>query len=132
MKSIIPLLCQMDEKISKETLSERISEMINQGYQCVGVYHKKELIGISGMWITTRYYCGKFIEPDNVIIDKKHRNKGIGKKLMSWIYNYAQENGCIWSELSAYVTNPKAHKFYLNEGYDILGYRFCRKLKDSG
>ena len=80
------------------------------------------------MWITTRYYCGKFVEPDNVVINKEYRNKGIGKKLMAWIYDYARNNGCIWSELSAYVTNPRAHKFYLNEGYNILGYRFCRKL----
>lgn len=126
--SIIPLLQQLDPGLPTETLQERLSNMLQEGYKCVGAYENDKLIGASRLWIATRYYCGKFIEPDNFIIDENYRNKGIGKKLMDWIYEYGRKNGCIRTELNAYTANSRAHKFYINEGYKILGFRFCKDL----
>ena len=102
--------------------------MITQNYECVGVYDDKKLIGIAGLWFTTRHYCGKSIEPDHVVIDESYRNKGIGKKLFTWIYKYAKSKGCEASELNTYVDNPQSHKFYYNEGYKILGFHFLKYL----
>ncbi|EQD69526.1 GCN5-related N-acetyltransferase, partial [mine drainage metagenome] len=41
-----------------------------QGYQCAGLYDDGRLIGICGLWILTKYYVGKHIEPDNVVIQE--------------------------------------------------------------
>lgn len=126
--SILPLLRLLNDKISEQVLKNRLDEMINQGYECVGVYDKRKLIGISGLWILTKYYAGRHIEPDNVIIMPEYRGKGVGKLLMQWIYKYAKEKGCIASELNCYVTNEKGQKFWFNQGYKILGYHFQKKL----
>jgi len=125
---IIPFLRLLNEKISVETLTERLEEMKHQAYECVGVFENGELIGISGLWIMTKYYVGKHIEPDNVVIHPDHRGKGIGEQLMKWIYDYGRSQGCVASELNCYVTNSEGQKFWANEGYRILGFHYQRKL----
>jgi ribosomal protein S18 acetylase RimI-like enzyme len=122
--SIIPLLKILDKNTSEAVLSSRLNEMLLQGYECVGIYEKNKLIGTSGIWIKTKYYIGKHIEPDNVIILPEYRNKGIGESLMKWIYDYGQQQGCVGSELNCYVSNDKGIKFWFNQDFKIIGFRF--------
>ena len=126
--SIIPLLKQLNKNETEHTLSERVLEMSTQNYECVGIFNSNKLIGIAGLWFQTRHYCGRSIEPDHVIIHKDYRSKGLGKLLFDWIYKYAQSKGCSATELNTYVGNPASHKFYYNEGYEILGFHFVKKF----
>tara|TARA_B100000508_G_scaffold130655_1_gene118144 strand:+ start:101 stop:526 length:426 start_codon:yes stop_codon:yes gene_type:complete len=123
---ILPLLKELNKTISEAILKQRLLEMNEQHYECVGVFYNKKLVGISGLWFLTRHYCGKTIEPDHVIISSKFRNKGLGKILFEWIYNYAQTIGCEASELNTYIDNIKSHRFYENEGYKKLGYHYLK------
>jgi hypothetical protein len=47
---------------------------------------------------------------------------------MGWIHRYCKEKGCNSVELNTYVENHPSHKFYYNEGFQILGYHFLKKL----
>ncbi|MGS2741740.1 GNAT family N-acetyltransferase [Sinomicrobium sp. M5D2P17] len=125
--TIIPLLRQLNTEIPVKTLEERLEDMVNQGYQCLGVYDKGKLIGVSGLWILTKYYVGKHIEPDNVVIHPDYRGSGIGKMMMDWITEYGKSIGCEASELNCYVSNDKGVKFWINSGYRIIGYHFQKK-----
>jgi GNAT superfamily N-acetyltransferase len=113
--TIIPLLQILNDNISKEVLQERLREMVERGYECVGVYEADQLIGICGLWILTKYYVGRHLEPDNVMILPEYRGKGIGEKIMQWVYEYGKSKGCIASELNCYVTNSAGQKFWANE-----------------
>ncbi|MBI1782176.1 MAG: GNAT family N-acetyltransferase [Sphingobacteriales bacterium] len=128
IKNIIPLLQVLDEKLSHELLEERLNEMFNRGYICLGVFDKNRLIGISGLWILTKYYVGRHIEPDDVVILPEYRGQGVGEKLMDWIYQFAKEQGCIASELNCYVGNSAGQKFWANEGYRIIGFHYQKKF----
>ena len=126
--SIIPLLQLLNRDISEETLKSRLDEMLEEKYQCVGIYDDKKLIGICGIWILTKYYIGKHIEPDNVIILPKYQNKKIGKLLINWLENFAKESGCIASELNCYIENTQANKFWEREGYELIGFHYQKKF----
>lgn len=126
---ILPLLKVLNEKIEEPVLKDRLTDMIQHGYECVGVYDQDKLIGISGLWILNKYYVGKHIEPDNVVILPEYRNKGIGEMLMQWIYEYGKSKGCVASELNCYINNPGGHKFWFDQGYRILGFHFQKKLE---
>jgi len=125
---IIPFWQILNDKIEVGTLHERLEEMKQQSYECVGVYDGDKLIGISGLWIMTKYYIGKHIEPDNVLILPAYQGKGIGEKLMEWIFAYGRSKGCVASELNCYVTNSAGQKFWANQGYRIVGFHYQRKL----
>jgi GNAT superfamily N-acetyltransferase len=126
--TVIPLLKILNPNIEDETLKSRLDEMLLQGYECVGIFDNNKLIGISGLWIMTKYYVGKHIEPDNVVIDPEYRNKGIGELLMKWIYEYGRSKGCVASELNCYVSNEKGNKFWFNEDYKIIAFHYQKKL----
>jgi len=126
---ISPLLQELGEdKLSVDILNQRILEMANQSYECIGIYNSNNLIGICGLWYQTRHYAGKSVETDHIIIDKKYRNKGIGDLLFKFVYSYAQEKDCKWVELNTYVSNYPSHKFYYNQGFVIKGYHFIKEL----
>lgn len=129
INSIIPLIQKLtDNKFPDELLEERFSEMITQNYECAGVFDGEKLIGISGLWFCTRHYSGKSVEADHVYIDDGYRGKGLGKQFFDWIYKYAKQKGCESAELNTYVSNYPSHKFYYNEGFEIYGYHFFKKL----
>ncbi|MBV9987835.1 MAG: GNAT family N-acetyltransferase [Chitinophagaceae bacterium] len=128
LECIIPFLQLLNDKIGIDMLRERLKEMQQQTYECVGVYEGEKLIGVSGLWIMTKYYVGKHIEPDNVIIHPDYRGQGIGEQLMEWIYAYGRSQGCIASELNCYVNNSAGQKFWANQNYKIVGFHYQRKL----
>lgn len=129
INSIIPLIKKFtNNKISDVVLKERFSEMITQNYECAGIFEGEKLIGVSGMWFCTRHYSGKSVEVDHVYIDDNYRGKGLGKQFFEWIYNYVKQKGYEAVELNTYVQNYPSHKFYYNEGFEILGYHFFKKL----
>jgi len=125
---ILPLLKELNAYTPDNILKQRILEMTTQHYKCIGLYVNDELVGIAGLWFLTRHYCGKTIEPDHVVISKDYRNKGLGKKIFSWIYNYAQSIGYEATELNTFIENVKSHRFYENEGYKKLGFHYLKKF----
>lgn len=123
---VVPFLQLLNNQIDEAILEQRLTEMVSQVYECVGIYDADKLIGIAGLWTITKYYIGKHMEPDNVIIDPNYRGQKIGEQLMQWIYSYAQSKGCVATELNCYVTNSDGIKFWHNQGYKIVGYHFQR------
>lgn len=125
---IIPLLQKLNANLTDEILKERLQEMLQQNYKCVGVFDDENLVGISGIWLLTKYYVGKHIEPDNVYILDEYQGKGIGKMLFDYIFKYAKQNGCVSSELNCYLENEDGHKFWEKLGYQKMAYHFSKKL----
>ena len=76
---IVPLLDILnDRKMPEATIRARLDEMLTQGYECVAAFHGERIVGCSGVWIFTKVYCGRFIEPDNVCVDPEYRSHGVG------------------------------------------------------
>ena len=130
--TILPLLSVINTKTPEATLKERVIEMASlPNYECIGLYIDGNLVGISGLWYATKHYIGKSAQPDHVIIDASFKGKNIGKHFFKWIDNHVKSKGCEAIELDAYVSNPKSHKFYYNEGYNIYGFHFLKILRDD-
>lgn len=127
--SIIPLVQKLNNnQVSNHLLRQRFVEMFSQNYECAGLFNNDVLIGVCGLWFCTRHYSGKSVEVDHVFIDENYRGQRLGKQFFEWIYNYVKNKGYEAVELNAYVSNHGSHKFYLNEGFQILGYHFLKKI----
>ncbi len=129
--SIIPLIKRLNPALSETIIKTRLEEMVGQGYQCAGLYHDNELIGICGLWIITKLYVGKHIEPDNVFILPDYRRQGLGRKLLDWVYGYGLSQGCIASELNCYISNETGEAFWEQEGFVKIGYHYQKHLESS-
>ncbi|MCM4152499.1 N-acetyltransferase [Arenibacter sp. N53] len=129
INDILPLVQMLNnDKFPVEILKKRLQDMLRDGYQCLGVYDKEELIGICGVWVLNKLYVGKHIEPDNVFVLPEYRSSGVGKLMMEWVFNYAVEIGCDASEVNCYIKNEKGIQFWDNLGYKAIGYHMQKVL----
>ncbi len=65
---------------------------------------------------------------DDLIVNKKYRNTGIGKLLIQDATNYAISKDCGALELTSMIENANAHKFYENNGFEKRQYKFKKHL----
>ncbi len=122
------LVEQMNPTLSKSEFNKRLKKMLSQGYRCIAYVENGQYIGVCGFWQGTRFWCGDFIDLDNVVVDEKQRGKNIGKKLVAWVEDLAKQTRCTQTGLDSYVTSDAAHRFYFREGYIIKGYHFIKTL----
>ena len=129
LENIVPLIFKLNEaKISEELLKSRFEEIKSQYYKCAVILKNDIIIGVCGMWFCTRHYSGRSVELDHVYIEPEFRGNGLGKQFMAWGHDYVKQQGCQSIELNTYVSNHPSHKFYFNEGFEILGYHFLKRI----
>jgi len=122
------LIKQQNPNITKKIFAANLKKMLPQGYRCIAWKEKGAYLGVCGFWTGTRFWCGDFIDLDNVVVEEKARSRGIGKKLVAWAEKEARKMGCAQMGLDAYTTSHRAHGFYFREGYIIKGYHFIKPL----
>ncbi|MBK6994799.1 MAG: GNAT family N-acetyltransferase [Lewinellaceae bacterium] len=123
-----PLIRQLSPGVTEERYNHLLDDMLAHGYRMVAVYEDADCVGISGIWLATKIYSGRYLEMDNVVVADTHRSKGIGKLLTDFIEKLALAEGCEMIMLDAYLENEKAHAFYEREGFTKRGYHFLKRL----
>ena len=127
---ILPLLSVLNTKTPIEILEKRVLEMVElPNYECAAMYVNNELVGITGLWYSTRHYIGKAVEVDHVFIKIASRRQKLGAKFFDWINKHVQHKGCEAIELNSYTSNTKSHKFFYNEGYKVYGFHFLKVIR---
>ena len=127
--SIVAVLQKLGNyTVAEAVIKERLQEMTQQNYECLGIFDEEKLIGTCGLWFQTRHYAGRSLEMDHVIIDDAYRGHGVGKMLVEFVSDYAKKKSCNWVELNSYVHNFPSHKFFYNQGFVAKGYHFVKEL----
>ncbi len=124
----LSIIQQLQPSLTLEAYKKMLQDMLPNGYAQAAIFDADKCIGISGYWINTKLYSGKYLEMDNVVIDEKYRSKGIGKLLCDWCINKAKQENCKNVMLDAYLENEKAHRFYEREGFTKRGYHFLKSI----
>ena len=83
----------------------------------------------AGIRISEFLAWGKIVYIDDLVTSEDARSEGYGKKLLSWIIDYAKENNCQEVHLDSGVQRFGAHRFYLNNRMDITSHHFSIKLE---
>ncbi|WP_168194053.1 GNAT family N-acetyltransferase [Pontibacter sp. SGAir0037] len=122
------LIRLLNPGMTAERYKELLLQMLPNGYRMVGAFRNDFCCGISGFWVNTKLYSGKYLEADNFVVEEAYRSKGVGKLLSDWMLQEAKDLNCDTVMLDAYVTNSAAHKFYFREGFYIKSYHFFKSL----
>ncbi len=65
---------------------------------------------------------------EDLVVDREYRNRGIGKALLQNAIDYAKSKNCDVVELTTYLNNEKAIKFYEANDFIKHSYKFKRYL----
>lgn len=126
------LLQEVYPSLKQEEYSRELDDMIPNNYGQVGVFKNKKCIGLTGYWIGTKLWCGKYMELDNVVVSEKYRKEGIGKMIFEYMEQKAKELDCNMLALDSYSDNLKAHKFFHKHNYIPRGFHFINILNKKG
>ncbi len=132
MISQLSVMQELYPSLTEIQYYEMLSEMIPNNYGQIAVFEDGKCVGISGYWIGTKLWCGKYLELDNVIVSKEYRSKGVGKILSDFLDKKAHLNNCTILVLDAYTSNFKAHRFYYNQGFSPKGFHFVKIIDKTG
>ncbi|TSJ48065.1 GNAT family N-acetyltransferase [Fluviicola chungangensis] len=128
----LPVLQEMYPNLDLESYQNMLTDMIPNNYAQIGVFIASDCVAISGYWLATKLWCGRYLELDNVIVRESARGSGVGKVIQQYLEEKAFELQCNIMVLDAYTTNFKAHRFYYNQGYAPRGFHFIKILDEEG
>ncbi|MBS3913884.1 MAG: GNAT family N-acetyltransferase [Bacteroidetes bacterium] len=129
--AVFPVYHQLNPRLSQEEFERRMTTMMQyKNYHLLGIFSGERCVAISGYWIGHKLYCGKYIEPDNVVVDREFRSMGIGEILQKKLEQIARENACEVMMLDAYLDNEGGHRFYERHGYVRKGFHFVKNLSE--
>ena len=119
--SMFALVHLNNPKVTKAMFTKRLADMLPFGYHAVAAFHGEKMIGISGFWLRSRFWCGRQMDIDNFFIHREYRNGGLGKKLVQWLEKRAITEQCELIVLDTYADYFLAQRFYHREGFVSTG-----------
>lgn len=123
---IFPLMQLNNPKLTRALFTKRLKDMIPYGYHAVGAYDGERMVGVSGFWLRSRFWCGRQLDIDNFFVHPEYRSHGIGKKLVAWLEKRAIAEKCDLIVLDTYADYFLAQRFYHREGFIATGSHFTK------
>jgi GNAT superfamily N-acetyltransferase len=122
------LVRELSPQLTLSGYKKLLKQMIPHNYYQLAAYNAGKCIAISGYWIASKFFTGKYIEVDNFVVTKHYRSKGLGKIILKRILKEGKRNGCKVCVLDSTVENFEAHKFYYREGFIARGFHYIKYL----
>jgi len=102
-----------------------LREPIGKSVESLKDHHEKNAFHLIGMMHNKIIACGRLHKNSSIeaqirymAVDKKYRGRGLGKKIVEHLEDYASRN-----QFKTIVLNARDHaiKFYQNSGYELVG-----------
>jgi GNAT superfamily N-acetyltransferase len=124
-----PIMKQLRTHLVEETYLNLIEDMKREGYKMFALYLVNEVVAVAGVIKLTNLYYGKHVWVNDLVTDVNQRSKKYGQILLSFINEWAKENGCDVVALSSGLQRLEAHKFYESKmRFDKTSYVFKKQL----
>ena len=131
LDSVFELLDELYEnKIEYSKFTQKYKESLedNSFYGIVAIENNK-VVGVLISRIINRLAKKKnILFIDDLIVNEKCRNIGIGKLLIQTATAYAISKDYGALELTSMIQNINAHRFYENNGFEKRQYKFKKSL----
>jgi len=128
MLAHLDIVKQLYPDFTVEKYGTLLDEMLKANYQQVIVTKNNKTIALTGVWIGTKLWSGKYIEIDSFVVDENFRGQKIGDILIKEVHKIAEKEGANQIVLDAFTTNFTAGKFYINHGFQPKGFHFVKIL----
>jgi GNAT superfamily N-acetyltransferase len=129
-KEAFPVMNQLRTHLDERGYLQLVQEATDkEGYKMAALYENEKIAAVTGFMTMITLYNGNFIWVCDLVTDSDSRSKGYGEALLSYVHNWAKENGYDIVSLSSGLQRVDAHRFYENKmEYDKVSFVFLKKL----
>ncbi|WP_164670473.1 GNAT family N-acetyltransferase [Virgibacillus doumboii] len=125
-----PVMNQLRTHLDETTYLDLVAEAKEKDmYKLVALYNDGEVVAVTGFKPMITLYYGRFVWVCDLVTDSNHRSKGYGERLLSYVQEWAEENGYESVALSSGLKRTDAHRFYEEKmDYSKVSYVFKKPL----
>ena len=121
--------------VDVENVKEQIAKLTNDKKQHIIIgcedENTRKIIGFVHAQMYESFYSDLGLNILGLAVNPNFQDRGIGRKLMKRLEQYAEENSISFIRLNSAMKREEAHKFYEHIGYicDKVQKRFIKVLK---
>lgn len=124
-----PIMNQLRTDLTQTTYLELLEEMRKDGYSLYALYKDNRIVSLAGLSWRVNFYNKRHVFIYDLVTDPAYRSHGYGERLISYIHNWAKENGAEYVALESGIHRNNAHRFYEEKlDYDKWCYSFRKTL----
>jgi GNAT superfamily N-acetyltransferase len=125
-----PIMNQLRTHLDRDTYLDLVAEAQEmERYKLFALYDNGEIAAVVGFKPMVTLYYGRFVWVCDFVTDNQKRSKGNGKKLLTFVQEWATQNNYQSVSLSSGLHRAGAHRFYQEKmGYDKVSYVFKRNV----
>ena len=124
LTEVAEVLLQLRPQYTLETLINQIRVQRKQGYQIAYVKSDNQVLCVAGFVVGNKLAWGKHVYIDDLATNENCRSEGIGSLMIEWFKSYCKNNGYAQLHLDSGVQKFAAHRFYLNNRFNIASHHF--------
>jgi len=121
---ICEVMLELRPQYDLAALEAQIRKQQAAGYRIAFVERSGRVIAVAGFVLCEKLAWQKHLYVDDLVTLGSERSAGAGHALISWLKDYARQQGCQQLHLDSGVQRFAAHRFYLREGFDIASHHF--------
>ncbi|MBP1744709.1 MAG: family acetyltransferase [Firmicutes bacterium] len=132
-KEISELLDQLGYPETESFIKDKIEQLLKHPDEKLLVFEKDDRVVamISIHFIPQIALKGDFARISYFVVDRQHRNHGIGKELEQYCFDLATERKCDRIEVHCHARRRLAHRFYFRQGFEESP-KYLMKMIESG
>ncbi len=129
-REAFPVLKELRPHLDEAQYFELLGAMRERGYRMFAAREDGQIVAIVGVEIAVNFHQGRHLWVYNLIALPSVRHKGYGSRLMTFVEQFAQDEGCSNVTLWSGTFRTDAHHFYEDRmHYERLGYVFSKDMR---
>lgn len=129
IKNCYAVMQELRPHIPYRSFVDRVKEQEKYGYLLAYVPVNELPVAVAGFHIGMSLAWGRYLYVDDLVALPEHRSHGYGARLLSWLKEYAIEQGCEQIHLDSALNRKDAHRFYVREELQGVSMHFMAKLE---
>jgi len=123
-----PVMRELRPQIAEEQFLSRVRSQEGAGYRLAYIHETTGVVAVAGFRIGENLAWGRFLYVDDLVTLPGRRSRGHGAKLLSWLKELAEKEGCEQLHLDSGIQRKEAHRFYEREGMTMASFHFVEKI----
>ena len=129
-EAVSRLVGQLGYPTSSDAVARRLARLASsEADRCVVAERDGEVVGLASMHTSLSVeYDYPAAKLSAIVVDQRHRRRGIAQALVSEMEAEARARGCCLIFLTTAERREGAHAFYRRMGFEETGRRFAKQL----